>query len=305
MSKMDPFFSVIITTYNRESLILETLETVLNQSFDDFEVIIVDDASTDNTVKVLNPYLENEKVRLIVNEKNSERCVSRNNGLRAARGKYATIIDSDDFMYKDCLKDAADFIQKHPEFHFFHNYYELVDDDRKTVYNYQFPKRNEFTRKFAEGNFVSCIGVFVSKEVYSNYLFNEDPRVMGSEDWEIWLRVYADYDLGVIPKINCGARHHENRSVNSLDYEKIIDVKLFIINNLFANSTFEQKFSKYKSFMLASVYIFAAVGANKYHRFKKARAFLFRALKVHFPVLLTERFMRVAIHSFLQIKKSH
>ena len=305
MSGKQPFFSIIVTTFNREKLIIETLETIFNQSYTNFEIIVIDDASTDNTLSVLQPYVKDKRIRLFKNEKNLERCASRNLGLENATGDFATLLDSDDFMYENCLADAAAFIQKNSEIQFFHNYYELVDNNKKVIYNYRFPKEKDFTKKLAEGNFISCIGNFISKEIFENYKFSLDPKVLGSEDWEIWLRVYSSYNLGVIPIVNNGVRNHVDRSVNSLDYAKIIEKKLYITANLFKDNKFRKKFSSYKNFMIASIYLFAAVGANKYFEFNIARKYIFKAITEYPKIAFTERFLRVCINSFLQLKKKY
>jgi len=305
MKSKGPKFSVIITTFNRAILILETLDSVFEQSYKNYEIIIVDDASTDDTVEILQPLVRSGKVKLIVNEQNSERCFSRNVGFEEANGDFLTLLDSDDFMYSTCLEDAACYIKENPKSQFFHNYYELVDNNKNVIYNYSFPDKKDFTRKLAEGNFISCIGNFLSKEIYSHYRFSLDPKVLGSEDWEIWLRVYSSYDLGVIPKVNHGVRHHDTRSVNSLDYGKMIDTKLHIVDNLFNNKEFSERFNPYKKFMIASIYLFAAVGANKNHDFYKSKKNIFKAIKKYPEIIFTNRFIRVTINALLKIKKEY
>src|SRR5678816_2798547 len=94
-----PFFSVVIPTYNRAALIPATLESVFSQTYPHYEVIVVDDCSTDNTDEVMESYVTAGKIRYLKNERNSERAHSRNVGLEAARGDFATLLDSDDFMY--------------------------------------------------------------------------------------------------------------------------------------------------------------------------------------------------------------
>ena len=108
-------FSVIIPTYNRGALIVNTLETVIHQSFRDFEIIVVDDCSTDNTQEILSPYVAQGLIKYIRLQRNSERAIARNTGMQHAEGDYITLLDSDDFMYVDCLKDAAEYVQQHPE----------------------------------------------------------------------------------------------------------------------------------------------------------------------------------------------
>src|SRR5690348_2695793 len=107
-------FSVVIPTYNRAKFIVNTLESVFSQSYKNYEVIVVDNCSTDDTVAVLQPLIDEKKIRFIQHEKNYERAYSRNTGIENATGDFLTFLDSDDFMYPENLADAADFIQKNP-----------------------------------------------------------------------------------------------------------------------------------------------------------------------------------------------
>ena len=112
-------FSIVIPTYNRAVLIPHTLESVFRQVYRNFEIIVVDNCSTDNTEEVLKPLIESNRIRYIRNDRNYERAYSRNVGFRNATGDYVTLLDSDDIMYPNCLADAADYIQKKPRYQIF------------------------------------------------------------------------------------------------------------------------------------------------------------------------------------------
>lgn len=90
-----PTVSVIIPTYNRAHLIRKSLESVLNQTFDDFEIIVFDDGSTDDTEKVVKQFTD-ERIRCLRHEQNRGAAAARNTGIRAARGDYIAFLDSDD-----------------------------------------------------------------------------------------------------------------------------------------------------------------------------------------------------------------
>jgi len=290
----NPFFSIVIPTYNRASLILDTLETVFQQSYSNYEVIVVDNASTDHTIDLLSPLEEEGKIRLIRHEKNLERSKARNVGFKNAKGDFLTLLDSDDFMYPGNLQDAAEFVAKNPDIHFFHNYYELVDANQKALYHYRFPHPAKQIKALAEGNFISCIGVFLSKEVFSNYHFNEDEKILGSEDWELWIRVISEYKLGVIPKINSGIRHHTQRSISAYDIDSIVARKEYIIEHLLQIDEVKKVFLNFKELMLASAYVFGAISANQALQFRQAKKLLKKALKIYPKLLLKPRFLRAA-----------
>ena len=113
-------FSVVIPTYNRADLIKKSLESVYAQTYQDWEIIVVDNCSTDNTEEVMAEYVKRGKLSYLRNDRNYERSYSRNKGMKLAKGEYVTLLDSDDILYPDCLDKAAKFIDKNPESVFFH-----------------------------------------------------------------------------------------------------------------------------------------------------------------------------------------
>ncbi len=103
MENNRPFFSVIIPTYNRGHLITKSIDSLLSQTFLDFEIIIVDDASTDNTGKVIHA-INDDRISYILNLTNQERCITRNRGIEASNGKYICFLDSDDYHLPNHLE---------------------------------------------------------------------------------------------------------------------------------------------------------------------------------------------------------
>ena len=95
---MNLFFSIIIPLYNREKTISRAIESILNQTFQDFEIIVVDDCSTDNSSEIVHQFqLLDSRIRYLKNENNLERCITRNIGIQSAKGKYICFLDSDDY----------------------------------------------------------------------------------------------------------------------------------------------------------------------------------------------------------------
>ncbi len=301
---MNPYFSVVIPTYNRADLILETLESVFNQTFKDFEIIVVDNGSKDNTLEILKQFEDNNQIQIIRIPENIERARARNEGFKKAKGQYLTLLDSDDFMYEDNLKDAFEFSTKNA-FDFFHNYFELVNSKKEVLYSYRYPKPKNHIKALANGNFISCIGVFISKKVYENYFFNENEQVLGSEDWELWLRVISEFKLGVIPKVNNGVRFHKGRSISAYNLESIIERKMYIIDSVFKLDKVIKTFGKYKQEMISSSYVFAAIIANENKLYKAAKKYLKKALKLNSKLILDPRFVWVFIRTNFKLSKKY
>lgn len=128
-----PFFSVIIPVYNREKYVARAIESVIHQTFKNWEMIIIDDGSRDRSVEIARSY-ERPNIRVICNEKNLERCVTRNKGVEAARGRYICYLDSDDYHLPHHFETLYKSIEKagFPEAFFFTYAWDESDSGERT-----------------------------------------------------------------------------------------------------------------------------------------------------------------------------
>lgn len=124
-------FSIIIPTYNRAHMISRGIESVINQTYTNWELIIIDDGSTDNTKEVVESY--NDSRIQYYWQKNQERSVARNNGIGKAKGDWICFLDSDDWYDKDCLKFYHDIIIKHPKETMIKANFNVVDQENNIV----------------------------------------------------------------------------------------------------------------------------------------------------------------------------
>lgn len=125
--KSIPFFSIVLATYNRGHIINRAINSVFNQKFKDWELIIVDDGSTDNTLDVLRSIRNKPQVRIIKKRRQGQ-YGSRNTGIKAAMGKYVTFIDSDDEYKPEHLLMKADYLKKNPKVDVLHGGIEVIGD---------------------------------------------------------------------------------------------------------------------------------------------------------------------------------
>ena len=124
-----PQVSIITPTYNCAEFIVQTIESVLAQSYADWEMIISDDCSTDNTLEVIKPYLESDaRIKYICNDKNSGAAITRNNALRLAQGRWIAFLDSDDLWLPDKLEKQISFMTAN-NYHFSYTNYTEIDED--------------------------------------------------------------------------------------------------------------------------------------------------------------------------------
>lgn len=288
-----PFFSVIIPSYNRAHLIEKTLFSVFSQSYKSYEIIVVDNCSTDNTVEVLQPYLQDGRISLIRNEKNLERSISRNIGMKAAKGDFLTLLDSDDLMHQENLADAAAFIHKKPEFKFFHNLFHLVNEKGKIIYTPRVRDNKTAIKSISYGNFLGCIGIFMAREVYQQYYFDENPTVIGSEDWDLWIRVISRYPVGRIAKINNSVVEHGARSISSFTPDSILKRRIYILNKIKNDPELKTVYEKYLNVMEASGYVLASSTANAARAFKAGKKHISQAIYINPMLIFDLPFLRI------------
>ena len=126
---MSPFFSIVIPLYNKEKYILDALQSVLNQTFENYEVIVVEDASTDKSQEVIST-LKSKKVTVIKHDTNKGLSASRNTGIKNAKSNYIAFLDADDFWKDNYLEELFLLINSYPKAKLFAtNYEELYQND--------------------------------------------------------------------------------------------------------------------------------------------------------------------------------
>lgn len=286
-----PFFSVVIPCYNRAKIIHKTLDSVFAQSFTDFEVLVVDNCSTDNTAEVLKPLHDAGKLTFIQHDKNYERAKSRNTGMEHARGRFVTFIDSDDLMYPSNLQDAYDFVQANPATRFFHNLFEIVDENGNKVRQFHGKPMQDNLKAIATGNFMACIGVFIDADIAATVRFDENPALTGSEDWDFWIRVMAlAPKLGLIPKVNSAMVEHSGRTVNNIDIFALIDRRQYILEKVKSDEALRNVYAPYLKYMQASSDLMVASNASTCGEHALALRYIRKAIKAHPEFLVDPRF---------------
>lgn len=258
-----PFFSIIIATYNRGHLIGKTIRSVLNQSLSDYELIIIDDGSTDNTRYVVSSY-NNKKLRY-VHTQNQERGAARNKGIELSKGKYITFLDSDDLLYPDYLSHAQSCIKE--DTYFLHTGYEIKESGGKRTF-VSSEKIKNLNRYILSGNHISCIGIFISKTVFEQVLFCSDRRLAGSEDWLLWLQISARFKMNYSPHITSCMVQHQGRSVLNYSSKELFTRAKLLIHYLTKDQIFVKKykirtFKKIEAHMLSYAALHLAISNSR------------------------------------------
>lgn len=209
----DILFSIVIPTYNRAKFILNTIDSVLVQAYENFEIIIVDDGSTDNTAEIVKT-IKDPRV-FYYQKANEERAAARNFGIRKAKGAFINFLDSDDYLYPEHLAEARNFLLDQPDAKAFHLAYEIRDPKGQVLRMVEDQK--PINDNIIFGNTLSANGVFVDRQVLLENPFNEDRALSSLEDWELWIRLAARHTFFDVRTVTSVIVQHETRSVMSKD----------------------------------------------------------------------------------------
>ena len=189
--KMNPKISVVMSVYNGEKHLRESIESILNQTFTDFEFIIVNDGSTDNSLEIIKSY-DDERIKIINNEENIGLTKSLNKAIKQARGVYIARQDADDISLSNRLELQFKFLEKHPEVALLGTGIYVIDENGDEIEKrimHPNPKRS-----LLKGNRFIHGSVMFRKSVIDELgAYNETLRY--SQDYELWLRLSKEYDV--------------------------------------------------------------------------------------------------------------
>ena len=164
MSMDSPKVSVIMSVYNGEKYLKEAINSILNQTFKDYEFIIVNDASTDKSIKILEEYAKKDnRIGLIHNEKNIGLTRSLNKAIKSANGAYIARQDADDISLPPRLEEEVNFLDKHPTVGLVGSYAWMIDEKGKILSDFKICTDNEdIKKKIVNGNQFICGSGFVN-----------------------------------------------------------------------------------------------------------------------------------------------
>jgi glycosyltransferase involved in cell wall biosynthesis len=253
----DPFFSIVVPTYNRGHLIKKTLESLLNQAWSSYEIIVVDDGSTDNTEAMVSA-LNSPRIHYFKKE-NAERAAARNYGANKARGRYVNFFDSDDIALPNHLAEAYKVVAENQYPEWFHMGYAIVTPEEEIVKRVDAYKGSTLKAYFTNGNPLSCNGVFLRTDIIKKYNFNEVRQLSGSEDYELWYRLVARYPLHYSNVITSWVVDHESRSVRTMDATKLIARLNLLLHFLRQDDAIQSVFKEKFHISEAGIYLYLAL----------------------------------------------
>ena len=244
----EPKVSIIIPTYNQSQYLEEAMESVLNQTYQNIEIIIVDDGSTDNTSEVVKSF--DNKI-IYIPQKNKGASSARNAGIKKAQGQYVAFLDSDDMWIKNKLEKQIKFIQNNPEIGLLGTgCYQMVDIN-KMIYKKIFPAKNEILQKdLIKYNPFIQSSVIIRKDIF-NDIGLYDEKFKESEDYDLWLRIAQKYKVANIQEALVTKKYYEKGLSKDKDNKQ-----LYFVLKAKKNAIKRGQYSKLYYFYILKSWIF-------------------------------------------------
>ncbi len=245
MSQNLPLVSVVIPCYNYEKFVAQAIKSVINQTYKRVQLIVVDDGSTDDSIRIIEKIRGKYGFEFIIQE-NKGQSAAINRGMRDyAKGKYVACLDSDDYWDVSKVEKQIQFMEKNPQYGMCYTRNYIIEGSiRKPVY-----KHNSFFGKsgwlfdyiFLE-NFIPALTVMVRKEVYDKVgLFDEQRLYV--EDYDMWLRIAKQYQIGFIDEYLAYYRLHESNI--HYDYDKMRLFALEVIKSWKNENLYKQALTRH------------------------------------------------------------
>jgi glycosyltransferase involved in cell wall biosynthesis len=221
---VSPLFSVVIPAYNQAEFLPMTIQSVLDQTLPDFEIVIVNDASPDNTTEVVQQ-IKDPRIRLIIHEENKRLPATRNTGMRSARGKFIALLDADDLFHPDKLKIHSEYLFKNPEIDVTYNARFELNYSDTTIRELVRPPLSVGLTDLIFGYPFTPSDMVIRKNVIQNVGYFDECYVAGGEDMQYPAKLaLAGCQFASVDRALNYRRHHSGRYRKNI-IERVNDVQ--------------------------------------------------------------------------------
>ena len=185
--------SIVMPAYNAQDYIQEAIQSVLQQTYTEWELLVIDDASSDRTAEIVNQLVRKDsRVHYIKNKANIGAAESRNRGVELAEGQWIAFLDSDDCWHPDKLKRQLDLAEKHRAEFVFSGSAFMNKDGRRLEYYLAVPEQISYSQLLKQ-NIISCSSVLIKKSLIADFPMKHAEDM--HEDFAVWLQILKNRNL--------------------------------------------------------------------------------------------------------------
>lgn len=177
--------SIIVPTYNCEKYVKKTIDSILNQTYQNFEIIVIDDCSSDSTVEIVESILD-KRICFFKNKKQSGAAFSRNRGIANAKGDYIAFLDGDDIWHKTKLEEQLCFMKEN-NYDFSCTNYDVIDENDNPRGTIVTGPRIMKHRTFLKTDYVGCLTVMYKRDIYPNLSIPD--TILKRNDYALWIKL--------------------------------------------------------------------------------------------------------------------
>lgn len=198
--KKAPLISVIMPVYNGEKYLVEAIESILTQTLTNFEFIIINDASTDKTAKILKKYVEKDpRIRVLTNKTNLNIAETRNRGIREAKTDIIVSMDADDVAFPDRFKQQYEVIKANPKVAVVGGDIQIIDEGGNAVTYRSYKTTSKLLKRTMLRYSPFAQSATMLRKSYAEEFGLYNPKMSPSEDVDLWFRLGTKYDFASIP----------------------------------------------------------------------------------------------------------
>ncbi|MFH0702468.1 MAG: glycosyltransferase [bacterium] len=292
MSFQKPEISVIIPVYNGENYIKETIISVLNQTYTDYELIIVDDGSTDSTKKIIQSFSDPRIIYYY--QKNSGPNTTRNTGINLAKGEFIAFLDADDIWLPHKLAIQLREIKENPEIGLVYGWVYYIDSNSNLIGRKKYNIKDDFYINLLLGNFVDNGSTpLIRKKCFDKVGGFDDLKPAG--DWDMWIRIAKEFKFSYVKDYIALYRIHSTGI--SKDYKQMETKLFYILDREFCSNN--PKLEKIKNKAYSYRYHYLSGVCRNLMCYKDAAAYMLKAVKTYPPILLEKSRILEIIKLFL------
>ena len=220
MYSSSPLVTVLMSVYNGEKYLPETIESILNQTFTNFEFLIIDDGSSDNSIKIIESY-DDPKIRLICNDENIGQTKTLNKGIKLAKGNFIARSDQDDISSSNRLSIQYNYLNNNPNVALLGSSVYFINNNGSLLYKKQVPTgHNHIMESFCAGNPFMHSSVMFNRDVVMK-LDGYSPRYIYSQDADLWLRIARIREIENLKSFLVSIRVHRDQVINNFTFNKL------------------------------------------------------------------------------------
>lgn len=304
----NPTVSVIIPAYNAAPWIAETIDSVLNQTFQDFEVIVVDDGSTDGTTEIVKNY--KSQVQYLY-KNNGGVGSARNTGIRAARGRYIACVDADDLWLPEKLEVQTQLLEKEPSLAWVYSD-GLIFENNSNQNLHLFSQSasmisGDILRPLLLQDFIPCPTPVIRRDIFENVgFFEEDMSLQSVADWDMWLRISAKYPVGFIDKPLVKYRRHSASMTGTSLIQPSLTSRLTVVDR--AISREPERLGNLRQQAIANVYmtlghLLMSRGARAEARRMYLHSIQMNSKQIKSVIYLMTTFIPIRVHQLKNVRR--